>query len=222
MKAQPFKKWEQFWDWTALWEYIKWDKNHHAKEKMQCKCWRILYVQRWHIRSWKSTKCIYCNWFFLETHWLTKNSFRPRHFNNIIYRCYNIKSKDYKHYWWRWIKCEWENVEDFYNDMKQTLEDFKKDNPNAIPSIERINVNWNYCKENCIWIDNKDQSKNRRNVHYYDINWEKLTLRQICEFWLSKVDYKTAHMRRHRWRDINRIINTPKMKNQCCYVDKKE
>jgi hypothetical protein len=35
-------------------------------------------------------------------------------------------------------------------------------------TIERMDVNGNYCKENCIWITNEDQAKNRRTTIWID------------------------------------------------------
>lgn len=77
-------------------------------------------------------------------------------------RCYNNKSKSYLNYGDRGIEVSW---------------DWRKDNPNGIFnflkdmgereesfSIERIDVNGNYCKENCTWIKKELQSKNTRVV----------------------------------------------------------
>lgn len=57
----------------------------------------------------------------------------------------------------RWISHK--GFINFYNDMIPT---YKK-----TLTIDRINNNGNYCKENCRWITKADQSKNRRdNIKY--------------------------------------------------------
>lgn len=38
-------------------------------------------------------------------------------------------------------------------------------------SIDRINTNWHYCKENCRWIKLADQQRNKNNTRYTKINW---------------------------------------------------
>lgn len=83
-------------------------------------------------------------------------------FNWIKQRCCSLNNKWYQEYWWRWIKCEWNSFEDFYNDMGSTYKEWL--------SIDRIDNNWNYCKENCRWTNIFVQNNNRRNVKKLS-NW---------------------------------------------------
>lgn len=78
-------------------------------------------------------------------------------FNNIRYRCNNAWYAQYHNYWWRWIKCEWNSFEEFYNDMLPWYSPWL--------SIDRINNDWNYCKENCQWIT-KSQNSRKANKEY--------------------------------------------------------
>ena len=50
-------------------------------------------------------------------------------------------------------------------------------------TIDRIDVNWNYCKENCKWSTNKEQSQNKTNSHKITYNWET----RILSEWASIV-----------------------------------
>ena len=43
-------------------------------------------------------------------------------------------------------------------------------------TIERIDVNGDYCPKNCKWISQKEQSKNRRNVHLITFNGKSQSL----------------------------------------------
>lgn len=85
--------------------------------------------------------------------------------NNMIQRCENENSPNYKNYGGRGIKvCEnWKNPENFiswaYKNGYQ--ENNKKDRKNVL-SIERINVNGNYEPNNCKWIPFSEQGKNKR------------------------------------------------------------
>ena len=73
-------------------------------------------------------------------------------------RCLNEKSKSYKHYGGRGITMcdEWiESFENFYKDMGER--------PSKNHSIDRIDVNKGYSKENCQWTTSRNQALNRRN-----------------------------------------------------------
>lgn len=94
---------------------------------------------------------------------------------SMVSRC---KSKGHKSsyiYSDKWIKCEWETFEDFYRDMWPTFQEWL--------SIDRINWNWNYCKENCRWADRITQNNNRSNNIIIE-DW--LTLTQ----WSNKMWYR--------------------------------
>jgi hypothetical protein len=85
-------------------------------------------------------------------------------------RCRNPKHKDFRSYGGRGIGiCErWDSYENFRTDM----------GPRPVGySIERVDVNGNYCPENCIWIPMVQQAKNKR---------QSKTRRQEC---LSPASY---------------------------------
>jgi len=44
-------------------------------------------------------------------------------------------------------------------------------------TIERINVNWNYCKDNCTWATPTQQARNRTN----SLNYKGKNLMEYCE-----------------------------------------
>lgn len=48
-------------------------------------------------------------------------------------------------------------------------------------TIDRINVDGEYCPENCRWASMKEQQNNRRNNHFVEYQGQKYTLTQLAE-----------------------------------------
>jgi len=85
----------------------------------------------------------------------------------------------------------------FYNDME---ENYQKG-----LSIERIDVDGHYCKENCIWADDIQQANNKRNNVIVTINGETDTLRNICRKY--NVNPQMIYHQHRKGNDIEKIIN---------------
>ena len=94
---------------------------------------------------------------------------------SIKSRCDRPKDVHYKEYGGRGISYDpkWSNFEEFYSDMKDTYSE--------LLTIDRIDNNGNYCKENCRWVTSKQQSNNRRNNRVVTINGITKTLQQWSE-----------------------------------------
>lgn len=116
-------------------------------------------------------------------------------------RCYYKGSHMYKYYGARGIKIDerWHDVRNFIRWCEQT---YPKDNGRY--SIDRINVNENYCPENCRWATPKEQANNRRN----NVVYKGKTLSQ----WADELGCRetTINRRLHvmKW-SIEKAVTTP-------------
>lgn len=105
------------------------------------------------------------------THGLT---YSPEYYihGSMIDRCKNNKNKAYKSYGGRGIRvCErWATFDNFIEDMGRR--------PSSLYSIDRIDVNGDYCLENCRWATKQEQMANMRRNRNIDIDGEIKTLSQ--------------------------------------------
>lgn len=90
---------------------------------------------------------------------------------NMKTRCNNPNYDRYKDYGARWIEVckKWETFEWFYIDMWYNYKKHFIEN-NWDTSIDRIDNDGNYYKENCKWSTCKEQSSNRRNTKTHTKN----------------------------------------------------
>lgn len=129
-------------------------------------------------------------------------------FTAIKQRCNNIKNPKYKYYWWRWIKCERKSFDEFKNDMYSTYIEHVSLWWEKNTTIDRIDNNWNYCKENCRWATKKVQNNNTRNNVYIEYLWRNLNIRQRAkEIWIDENVLRCRIKR--RWRDIQKCLEKP-------------
>lgn len=137
------------------------------------------------------------------THGLSKTRFY-KIWSEMLRRCFNQNAANYSMYGGRGIKVcdEWKSFEGFYKDM---YSGYKKG-----LSIDRIDVNGNYCKENCRWLDAKGQARNRRNTIFVN----GVSLSELCEE--KKLDYGIVWQRIHKskW-SVEKALSTPINKRMC-------
>ena len=217
LRSTPLNIKTKYWDIKVIKEVEpkyrmrKWKKKKITIVEFVCHCWNkhiwpLVDLKRWRLQScwcsYKKRKQFFKNPNY--KHWLSHNRFE-RIYMSVKSRCNNPNNKSYKNYWWRWIKCLWKTFEEFKNDMYDSyLEHIKKYWENNT-TIERIDVNWHYCKENCRWATLKEQSNNRRNNKYITYNWETQSLACWCnELWLK---YTTIRARLRRWRSIEKAFS---------------
>lgn len=105
---------------------------------------------------------------------------------HIIQRCNNKNNKSYKNYGARGIKNKWLSFEDFKKDMYESYLEHIKSFGEKNTSIDRINNNRGYYKENCRWATYSEQNRNFRKNHL--ITYEGKT--QCLQDWASETNIK--------------------------------
>ena len=173
-------KWKKFSYLTII---EKWEiTNNKQKVLTKCICWKEKFIQLNNVLSWSTKSCWCMKWKIISEkntiHWMWSLSWIYNSFRMMCSRCNNKSNKDYSKYWWRWIKVLWWSFDEFYKDMWDSYKEWL--------SIDRIDVNWNYCKENCRRADRRQQANNRRDNHKIMYKWKEYNLCQLASmFWVD-------------------------------------
>lgn len=116
-------------------------------------------------------------------------------------RCNNLNDPRYSDYGGRGISvCKrWDRFENFLADMGEP--------PTKAHSIDRINVDGDYCPENCKWASAKEQANNKRTNRRLTIGNETLNLCQWAERY--KINAGTIARRLSRGWSAEKAITTP-------------
>lgn len=149
-------------------DYVSPSGRHLVKWNCKCSCGNVVDVTACQLNTGKTLSCG-CLKIEKITEIATKHGGRHdrlyKVFHNMINRCYNSNSTDYKYYGGRGIQIcdEWRYD---YAAFKKWAYENGYDDTAAFGkcTIDRIDVNKNYSPDNCRWVDMKIQSQNRRNV----------------------------------------------------------
>ena len=99
------------------------------------------------------------------------------------YRCYNPQKAEYKNYGGRGIAVcdEWLGKDGFQNFWDWAYANgYDEDAEYGKCTLDRIDVNGNYCPENCRWVDMRIQAYNKRDTVRIDMGGEQLNLDEFC------------------------------------------
>lgn len=128
--------------------------------------------------------------------------------NGMKKRCYNINNPKYLDYGGRGIEVcdEWRFS---YSTFKKWAldNDWKPNLKQVDQSLDRIDVNGNYCPENCRWADSFTQARNKTNNTTIIFKGEEVSLAKLSTKY--NVELSTLHQRYDRgWRDERLVQQT--------------
>ena len=143
-----------------------------------------------------------------KTHGLS-NSITYSSWECMKARCINPHNKFYPNYGGRGIKvCDrWMKFENFLEDMGER--------PSKKYSIDRKDVNKDYCIDNCMWSDRYTQDRNRTNTVHLEYKGETYVLKDLAR--MFNLHYQTLQDRIKKGMSVEEALN-----KQYKYVKKNE
>ena len=178
--------------------------NRSARWECICLCGAVVVINSATLRNGRTQSCgCYHKQLLRErntSHGLCKTA-EYSSWLNMRKRCNKANDPQYADYGGRGITVceEWESFENFYRDMGPK--------PTPKHSIDRIDNDGPYCKENCRWATQKQQNTNQRSNKRLNFNGESLTISE----WADRlgISASTLHSRLRLGWDTNRVLSTP-------------
>lgn len=172
-------------------EYTKGGKSKRMWNCL-CDCGKTVVVNDGSLKRGNTKSCgcyrKYANKVRCNKHGLSKSKLYSV-WGSMKDRCYSKNCKQYKDYGGRGITIcdEWRS--DFFTFYKWAVNNGYKEGL----TIERKDVNGNYCPENCCWITKEEQAKNKTNCHFITYNGETRTLSE----WSRELHIDRGTVRKH-------------------------
>ena len=174
-------------------------KNGSIYWLYRCDCGNEVVVRGSNLRGGLTMSCGCLHIEKITTHGMSKSKIY-RKIQQAEQRCNNKNNASYKDYGNRGIRFLWGSIRDAVDDLKESYFDHVNRFGEDDTTLERIDVNGNYCKENCRWATQKEQQNNTRRNHFINVNGEQLTLAQASEKY--NINYNTIKLRLRNGRDI--------------------
>lgn len=149
--------------------------------KCECDCGKVKSISSNLLLSGRSVSCGCYKKDYLSiaksTNRLSHTRIRSK-WRNMMNRCYSSNNAEYKNYGARGIVVcqEWHDLEKF---AKWAYSNGYIEGSNL--TLDRIDVDGNYCPENCRFVDMKSQCRNKTNNNIIEFNGESKTIAEWSE-----------------------------------------
>ena len=175
--------WEKFnhWTFTGV-EEVRWEWRRKERYLLcKCDCGKEKRIRLNQLRWNREKRCLSCA---RTKHGMSRTPFyrKREEMNN---RCYQKSSNSYQIYWGRWIIVERKTFDDFKKDMYESYLEHIEKYWRKQTTLDRIDSDWNYCKENCRRATYSEQNVNRKprkvaclSQIYWSINPATFNIRQ--------------------------------------------
>lgn len=162
--------------------------NYTQMWKCLCDCGTFKIVSGTHMKRGTTKSCGCVAMSNIKTHGESRTPLYVRWYK-MKSRCDNKKLKEYKNYGGRGIRycAKWSQYEGFKEDMGETF--------NSGLELDRIDVDGNYCKENCRWTTSYENAFNRRISQFNTSNKTGVSFSKIEGKWRAYIGYHMQHFR---------------------------
>jgi len=179
-------------------------KDSYIMYECLCDCGKISEVAYKNLRKGNSTSCWCVTRQKTTKHNMTKTT-TYRIWQKVKSRCCDKNCKEYKNYWWRGIQMcdEWKNsFESFFADMWAR--------PSLLLSLDRINNEKWYFKENCRWSTRWEQWRNTRRANFITYKWVTKNMQD----WAIEIWINSSCIYRRLWRgwSVEKSLETPSLR----------
>lgn len=141
-----------------------------------------------------------------KTHGHSKGRFYAI-WTGIVFRCNNKSAVGFSIYGGRGIKCLWGDYEGFYRDMHEGYLKHISAYGERNTTIDRIDVNGHYSRENCRWATQQKQMNNTRVNLWLSFKGREQTLAEWVRELGLKYSTVQARLRRHGW-SVERALSS--------------
>ena len=199
---------------------------HHFSAKQcqtfwlcQCDCGRKVIVGKSHLKDGHTKSCG-CLQREVSSKVTSARNYKHGHTHERLYRvwasiktrCYNKRNKGFCDYGGRGIKMcdEWNDYESFR--AWALANGYDEIAARGVTTIDRIDVNGNYCPENCRFISIAEQNRNKRTVRKFEYNGNIYTIPEFAtKIGMSRSALYDRFYRKN-W-DVDEVIKKLKLDN---------